>query len=253
MKNKQQKIYEETNEKKKDSFLKRTFIFAIIIIPVAYLYQNKASWQMIAVVGIAIISALAIANYKEFELIKIGKEGVELRKNIEDAKNVLEELKVTATALIDVQLATISTLPIPLMNKLMIYNEVDLIIKKYNIKDKKIIYKMKSLEKNFPKNFYDEIEQTITSITSVLVAHVMNNTEKKSRFPDLVEYYNELVKILHSNIKDYSKIITPNELKDLTNKHKVSLEEVGIFDEIHKSVECYEITYNLYPAVAKFE
>ncbi|MBC1532073.1 hypothetical protein HCJ02_01830 [Listeria seeligeri] len=80
----------ENTNKRKDFWVRVLFLI-IIFAPISVLIKYNYSWQIVLIGLVASLSFSFICGINKFQIFKVGKDGIEIIKAVEEAKGVLED------------------------------------------------------------------------------------------------------------------------------------------------------------------
>ncbi|EAA0329186.1 hypothetical protein TX60_14675 [Listeria monocytogenes] len=194
----------ENTNKRKDFWVRVLFLI-IIFAPMSVLIKYNYSWQIVLIGLVASLSFSFICGINKFQIFKVGKDGIEIMKAVEEAKDVLED-----SLLLNLFNA----------NKIGIHEEkiiesieeakkYEFIIKNNNITDTGVI---------------EQLEKFKVSILLKIIENVKQNMEEIRIYAtDMqlgMDYINQLEESLN-----YKYFISIKDLYDLTSKFNECIKE----------------------------
>ncbi|HFL0606067.1 TPA: hypothetical protein ACGX6L_002146 [Listeria monocytogenes] len=182
------------------------FLFLIIIfVPISVLILFNYNWQIVMVGLIASALFSFICGINKFRIFKVGKDGIEIMKAVEEAKDVLEEINVVIKDSLLLNLFNANKIGIheeKIIESIEEAKKYEFIIKNNNITDTGVIEQLEKFKVSILLKIIENVKQNMAEIRIYATDMQLG-----------MDYINQLQESLN-----YKNFISIKELDDLTNK-----------------------------------
>lgn len=142
--------------------------FIILFLPLTISFYFKKNWQEAGLVLIPSVLLFVLLNLSQFEILKFGKDGVEIRSKLEKADNYLEYIKSSTISMVNTQISLAEqSFTSNTYQEALIYEELVATYNSSNLSDS-------SLEKRLDK-FRNRIKARIRKDTYRLIEDYRDN------------------------------------------------------------------------------
>lgn len=249
----------------------RVLVFLSVIVPAITLIYLEKDWQTIATIEMVILLGFAISNYDKFTIISFSKEGVELRRNIEEARVIVKEVSDSMNDTLKILLDQVAIVGGPPRKLLGIYNNALRIRNEYSIQDKELDKKILLLENSVSRHSEMDLEGIKSELSSILKSVSRELFKYNRQLPeDSESTYNVIIDKINKYIScsENGEIIHPALLVELAddnkellsivferNNHGASnaINENGIYDIFLSWIAEYKKAYEVYLQIKDYD
>ncbi|MBC2137069.1 hypothetical protein HCA93_12220 [Listeria innocua] len=229
---------ENTNKCKE--FGVRLLFLMIIFVPITVLIKSNYSWQIVLIGLAASLSFSFICGINKFQTFKIGKDGVEVKKAVEEARDVLEEINSVVKDYVLLNLLNANKIGINPDEIIESVDEVDkyrVTIQERNINDAEVSKELKKFKLN--------ILLKIIEIIKCAMADLRLHSTDMNQGTENINYLENIVRT--------KKAISVKELTDIIRNFNTIFKDdpnasgencVHFHDSITTYLSYYEEYYN---------
>ncbi|EHK4067399.1 hypothetical protein [Listeria monocytogenes] len=223
------------NTSKSREFGVRLLFLLIIFVPITVLIKFNYNWQIVLIGLAASLSFSFICGINKFQTFKIGKDGVEVKKAVEEAKDVLEEINSVVKDYVLLNLLNANKIGINPDEIIESVDEVDrysVIIQERNINDAEISKQLKKFKLN--------ILLKIIEIIKCSMADIRISATNMNQGIDVINYLEKIVRT--------KNVISVKKLTELTRTFNTNFE-----DDFNASLHCEQLRYVIESSLSYYE